>query len=421
MNRQSGLQRLFCIYLLLSSVVLFQVGSVQAAFNHPGLLHSRNQLDLIKNKIAVSQEPWMSGYTSLCTHSQADYNYSVNGGYATVGRGNDPGDNVNKGEFDADCNAAHYNALMWFITEDQRHADKAIQILNAYSETLVEIIGTDKILMASLNGAKLLYAAEILRYTDAGWQADDVIRFESMMLNIFYPIIQDFATFANGNWGTGCVKTMMAIGVFCNNQTIFDRAVNWFYNGTGNGSLSNYIINKDGQCQESGRDQQHAQLGIAHLAEAAEIGWNQGLDLYDALNNRILKGFEYTAKYNLGFNVPFTVHLDTTGKYYHTEISPEGRGLFRPVYEMVFHHYRNRKNIACPYIYQVLNQIPPEGAGPYADCCGFGTVLFSLPPGDRFCGDEETTYLESDLNKDCYVSLGDFAILASEWLLGDVQ
>ncbi|MBN2514209.1 MAG: alginate lyase family protein [Sedimentisphaerales bacterium] len=353
-----------------------------AAFNHPGLLHSQGQLDFIKSKVKAGEQPWLSGYEQLRRHPQAGFGYAVKGGYAMVGRGNRRGDNIRKSEFDADCNAAHYNALMGCLTGDRRHADKAKEILNAYASTLRQIVGSDKILMASLNGAKLVYAAELIRHTDSGWAADDIDRFENLLLEVFYPVIRDFAAFANGNWSTGCVKTMMAIGVFCDNQEIFDRAVDWYRNGTDNGSLTNYIINEQGQCQESGRDQQHVQLGIAHLAEACEIAWNQGLDLYGAADNRLLKGFEYTARYNLGLEVPFVPWRDKTGKYYHKNISDNGRGRLRPIWNMVYNHYRNRKGMDCPYTRQAAEKSCPEGAGPNADCCGFGTLLFTLSPRD---------------------------------------
>ena len=93
------------------------------------------------------------------------------------------------------------------------------------------------------------------------------------------------------------------------------------------------LFNEAGQCQESGRDQQHTQLGLGHLAEACEIAWNQGVDLYGEADNRLLKGFEYTARYNLGQDVPFVPHVDTTGKYRHKQISSSGRGKFRPIWE----------------------------------------------------------------------------------------
>lgn len=73
-------------------------------------------------------------------------------------------------------------------------------------------------------------------------------------------------------------------------------------------------------------------LGIGALATVCEIAWQQGDDLYSALDNRLMKGFEYVAKYNLGYNVPFAVWKDVTGKYSNwTEISNKGRGRYMPI------------------------------------------------------------------------------------------
>jgi hypothetical protein len=173
----------------------------------------------------------------------------------------------------------------------------------------------------------------------------------------------------------------MAIGVFCDDRELFDRAVDYYRNGTGNGRLTHYVINEAGQCQESGRDQGHTQLGLAALAEACEVAWSQGVDLYGEADNRLLKGFEYTARYNLGGDVPFVAHVDTTGKYRHKAISAKGRGRLRPVYEMVWNHYQNRRGVPAPFTKRAADKIRPEGPGFAADHPGFGTLLFSLPAG----------------------------------------
>ena len=201
-----------------------------------------------------------------------------------------------------------------------------------------------------------------------------------MLQRAICPAIKDFATFANGNWDTGCIKTQMAIGVFCDDRKLFDRAVDYFHHGAGNGRLTHYIINDAGQCQESGRDQAHTQLGLGHLAEACEIGWHQHLDLYAAEENRLLKGFEYTARYNLFQDVPFKASIDTTGRYHFKKISSENRGDLRPIYEMVWNHYRHRRGLNAPFTEQVVKKIRPEGAGFDADHTGFGTLLFALRP-----------------------------------------
>ncbi len=365
--------------MLAMSLVLgiSQLVTAQGGFTHPGLLHTQADLDRMKQMVRQDVEPWKSGFEKLRAHRQSQADWRLRGPFEAVSRGT--GENLHNDELAQDGNAAYQNALMWAITGDKAHAEKAIEILNAWSGSLKQITGHDKELAASLYGFKYVNAAEIIRYTYDGWPPAEVKRFEMMLREVFYPVIEDFATFANGNWGTGCIKTMTAIGVFLDDKAIFDRAVDYFHSGSGNGSLTHYIINEQGQCQESGRDQQHTQLGLAHLAEACEIAWNQGLDLYASADNRLRKGFEYTAKYNLGQDVPFSPYRDTTGKYYAQVISTQGRGRLRPIFEMVWNHYEKRKGIPAPYTRQAAEKIRPEGAAFGADHPGFGTLLFTLP------------------------------------------
>ena len=58
---------------------------------------------------------------------------------------------------------------------------------------------------------------------------------QKMLKEAVYPPIKDFATFANGNWDRACIKTMMAIGVFCDDHEMFNRAAEYYYHGSGNG------------------------------------------------------------------------------------------------------------------------------------------------------------------------------------------
>ena len=348
-----------------------------AAFVHPGILHTQADFQRMKAHLAKGEQPWLGGLGMLQAHPQSKPDWRVRGPFAAVVRG--PGESKHIAELEADSNAAYQNALLWCITGNAAHAKQAIEILNAWAPTLKQITGHDKELAVSLCGFKLVNAAELMRHTNAGWQAPDVAQFERLVRTVLYPAIRDFATFANGNWDTACIKAMMAMGVFLDDPAMFDRAVNYFHHGSGNGSLTHYIINATGQCQESGRDQQHTQLGLAHLAEACEIAWNQRRDLYSAEGNRLLLGFEYTAKYNLGKEVPFTPHTDLTGKNKAKIISPEGRGRLRSIYEMVLNHYERRQNVPAPFTRRAAEKIRPEGAGFGADHPGFGTLLFSLP------------------------------------------
>lgn len=367
----------FC--LLLSKMISAQ--QVGDKFIHPGILHTGGALEAIKQAVTEKREPWLSAYLLFRQDTRASYAYSVNGPYELVSRtGSKPGEsNLYKKEFEDDCLAAYYNALQWILTDDRRHADKAIEILEGYSQTLKGVINRDKELMASLCGHILVNAAELIRYSDAGWNQNQVAAFELMVRQVLYPVIAEFATFANGNWDAACIKAMMTFGVFLDDRQMFGRAVEYFHNGEGNGRLTHYVINETGQCQESGRDQAHTQFGLGCLAEACEIGYNQGLDLYSASENRLLAGFEYTAKYNLGFDVPFSSWLDRTGKYYHTEIAQHDRGKFRGVFEIVLNHYEKRAKLNPFYTRKVVGIIAPEGEPWTADHPGYGTLLFRSP------------------------------------------
>ena len=363
-----------CTLILL---IVALASPVHAAFKHPGILHTADDLARMKQMVAKGKEPWKSGFDLLKSDEQSQSDYSVRGPFERAGRGPNSNEHVN--EIMHDCNAAYQNALMWAITGDEAHAKKAVEILNAWSYTHKQETGQDVQLGAGLWGFKFASAAEILRYTYPKWEEKDVKQTEKMLREVFYPPIKDFATFANGNWDGACIKTTMAIGVFCDDQEMFDRGVDYFYHGKGDGRLTNYVFDEEGQCQESGRDQAHTQLGLGLLCEACEIGWNQGLDMYGAENNRLLKGFEYTAKYNLGEDVPFAEHIDTTGKYHHTQISTDGRGKFRPVCEMAWNHYHNRRGLQMPETQRVLEKIRPEGVAWTSDHPGFGTILFTRP------------------------------------------
>lgn len=342
------------------------------SFVHPGLLHSAADLARIKAAIHAGTEPIATGFEVLRKHPQSQATYVIQGPFAEIGRN----PTIRQKEFEQDANAAYQCALMWCVTGERAYANKARTILLAWAKTLRVISGADAVLCASLHTFKLVNAAELLRYTATGWTAADTAACLHLFRDVFYPVLKDCAPFANGNWDTAAVKTNAAIAVFSDDRDMFERAFCYYVDGAGDGRLTNYIY-ANGQCQESGRDQSHTQLGLAHLGDVCEIAWQQGLDLYSYADNRLLRGFEYTASYNLGNNVEFVSDVDCTGKYRHPVISP--RGPFRPVYEQIYNHYENRAGIAAPFTRQVVERIRPEGAAQGADHPGFGTVLFGLP------------------------------------------
>ncbi|MFC0772141.1 DUF4979 domain-containing protein [Terrimonas alba] len=367
------------------------------AFAHPGLLHTNADLTRIKDLVTRQVSRPYKSYQLLLASSRSSFNYTKAGPFKYLTRdasltietpsGTAAGGTVKNG-VESDFLAAYYNALMWNITGNEAHALKAIEILDAYSAYTVGIIGAD----AELNGLygfMLANAAELMRHTYPSWAQDKVLQCENMLKNVFYPTLQNFRPCAHGNWDIICMKALMAIAVFSNDNAMFNKVVNYFYYGEGNGSIKNYVLTDAGQLQESNRDQPHTMLAIGSMAELAEVALKQGFDLYSANNNAIMRGYEYTAKYNLGYDVPYQTSYDYCEKNYQDytpeSISSNGRGNFRAVFEIGYSHYVYRRSKAMPYTLEALaTVIGPEGAPFGADNPGYGSLFFYLNPDSNY-------------------------------------
>jgi Alginate lyase len=290
------------------SMVILAVGviaasRVHAEFVHPGVAHSAESIAFVKTKIAANEQPWAKAWKELSEFRYAKLVWIAEP-RANVERGpsNDP--DIGSTEFSSDATAAYVHSLCWALTGTIEHAQKFAEILDAWSHKL-EVIGNhDAHLLIGMSGYKFVVAAELLKRTWNGWPADQQQHFAVMLREIRYPIIKNLYPSANRNWDASMLQVMMAMGVFLDDQDMFDREKNYFIGGEGNGSIGIYF-KESGQCQETGRDQAHTQMGLDFLAATCETAWFQGVDLYSELDNRLLKRFEYTAKYNLGNDVPY--------------------------------------------------------------------------------------------------------------------
>lgn len=372
------MQLLFQVFLTtIFSCFVINAGA-QRKFMHPGILHTEASLDMIRKAVKNKTLPQYGSFEKLRDNPCASARYVLKGPFSVISR--DGQYSFTKSKMESDFSAAFQNALMWVITRDKSHARKSIEIMEAYSDSLRLIPPTnDAPLLVGLEGTKIVNALEILRYTYKGITPHQLEKISNMLTGIFIPVCEKFYStkpYTNGNWGPIVTKFYISMAIYLNNETMYNKAVDFFYNGNDNGTIKNYISGTTGQIQESGRDQGHSQLGLGALATVCEIAWNQGDDLYGALDNRLLKGFEYVAKYNLGHDdVPFETWTDVTGKYSGwTKISEQSRGRFIPVYEMAYNHYVLRKGLSMPYTEEVIKKIRPEGYD--RDQPGFGTLLF---------------------------------------------
>lgn len=349
------------------------------SFLHPGVLHSQKEFDHMAMIVQQKIQPAYGSYLLMKNNPRASADYKMNGPYQIISRDGEYA--WTKSKMEADFSAAYLNAIMWMVTKEQAHAKKSIEILERYADVLTTIPATnDAPLLAGLEGFKIIYASEVLKHSNSSITTQQLNKITKMITQIFLPVIDKFYTtpaYTNGNWGSINTKTYMAAAIYLDDRQMYKKAIDFYLNANDNGTIKNYISGETGQIQESGRDQGHSQLGLGSMATVCEEAYLQGDDIYSALNNRLLSGFEYVARYNLGEdNVRFQTWTDITGKYSNwTVISAQGRGKFIPIYEMVYHHYVDLKGLKMPYVKKVIEKIRPEGFD--RDQPAFGTFLFS--------------------------------------------
>ncbi len=278
----------------------------------------------------------------LCaTFAVAQADYKMAGPYEVVARDGQYGKTKGGSERDMktalDCAKAGYT-------------DKALEIINAYAATLQRFEGHD----APLCLIQAYWLVRAMNYV----KEHQTPQWAAMIRRAIVPVIDKFeadSPYANGNWGAIVNRCRMACAIFLGDKVLYQAAIDYHLHANDNGSLPKYVA-ESGQCQETGRDQGHAQLGLGALNEICEMAWEQGDDLWGALDNRLMKGMEYTARYNLGYDVPFETWTDCTGLYNDwTEPGEMGRGVIRDIYELAYNHYVGRCGLSMPYTKRILD------------------------------------------------------------------
>ena len=279
--------------------------------------------------------------TLICAvNSYAQSDYKMAGPYEVIAR---------DGEFRGSKAGSERDmkAALTLATDGQ--TDAAVRIINAYANTVQRLDGHDAPLCC-IQAYWLVRAMTLV-------QSHETPEWAAMVRRAILPTINRFeadSPYANGNWGAIVNKCRMACAIFLKDKSLYQSAIDYYLYANDNGSLPRYVA-ESGQCQETGRDQGHAQLGLGTLCEICEMAWEQGDDLWGAFDNRLLKGIEYTAKYNLGYDVPFETWTDCTGLYNDwTEPGEMGRGVIRDVYRSAYDHYVGTKHLSMPYTKKLL-------------------------------------------------------------------
>ncbi|SEB76829.1 alginate lyase family protein [Streptomyces sp. TLI_105] len=298
------------------------------AFVHPGVLVSRGQLDFTREKVLAGAQPWKGAFDQM-TASR----------YASLARVPKPRSVVECGSYSnpnygctderEDALAAYTLSLAWYVTRDSRYAEKAVEIMDAWSGVITDHTNSNAPLQTGWAGSSWPRAAEIIRYTYTGWPQARVDRFKTMLRTVYLPEVAGGSQ-SNGNWELSMTEAALGIAVFLEDRAAYDKAVATFRGRvpayiylTSDGALPKAAPGSgldtrdelvrywqgqttfvDGLTQETCRDLTHTGYGLSAISHIAETTRIQGQDLYPEVADRLRHALGLQAKYELGEPVP---------------------------------------------------------------------------------------------------------------------
>lgn len=346
------------------------------AFRHPGVLVNRAQLDFVKSKIQAGAQPWTAALAKARNDSHGSLSYTPHpfaivecGPYSTPNNGCT--EEINDGV------AAWTHALLWYYTGNQAHAQKSIEILNAWGRTVTDHTEHNAPLQTGWTGTTFASAAEIVKHTGAGWASADQTRFANTLRTVYLPEVLKTSC-ANGNWESIMTNAAIAISVFLDDRASFNQALTLWRNRvpaysyqTTDGALPRQTVPncgrdtrdeiisfwqgqstfRDGVGQETCRDFGHMEWGLIAQIHAAETAYQQGVDLYAEQSKRLRDAHEFHALYDLGTSVPSWL----CGGTIKTSTSQS--------WEILYNHYATRKGYALPNAKRmILEKVRPSGS-----------------------------------------------------------
>ncbi|MEU6316552.1 alginate lyase family protein [Streptomyces sp. NPDC047009] len=303
-------------------------GAAPVTFVHPGVTVSGGQLDFARAKVNAGARPWKAAFDQMMASKYADLNRTPKP-RATVECGSYSNPDYGCTDEREDAIAAYSDALAWYITRDDRYAQKSIQLMDAWSAVIKEHTNSNAPLQTGWASSSWPKAAEIIKYTYTGTWANSG-RFATMLRDVYLPKVIGGSN-SNGNWELSMMEAAVGISVFLEDRTSYDQAMARFRTRTAayvylasDGDLpktvpSQHLDTRDkivsywqgqstfvtGLTQETCRDFTHTGYGISAISHVAETSRIQGQDLYGTdVGERLRQALGFQSRYQLGTAVP---------------------------------------------------------------------------------------------------------------------
>lgn len=321
-------------------VIIVSGAKDPGAFRNPGTVATQGQLDQIRKNIKISGHPMASAWSS--------YNHP------STSHTPNPVDTMNmknathKTYWKKDRAKLYQLALVWAVGGEQKYADAAIKILNAYASTNKSLMAqgidfypflhTTHWLFQWFESADLLKNAKV-NGKGSGWKDADIKTFDTYASEVLTPMTLGWRGTTGGPWGGqnqafNVAMGRLQAGIYLNDTTVFNKGIHLLYDkrygpyggtsfepifGHEKVSLFELTINSHhtpGEYQEVNRDLGHMGMCSATSHQIAYTLWCQngysdyadfyGKIFYDDPAPRYFQGQNWLAKGTFTSGVPYS-------------------------------------------------------------------------------------------------------------------
>lgn len=313
-------------------------------FVHPGISVTREVLENLRTQIENKQEPWYSYYQAMLEtdYAKTAFTSSISPDGMTVRTDAYNASNV-KDMASRDGLRAFTQSLLYYITGNETYRSNALRIVRLWQQMDPNKYQyfTDSHIHTGIPLYHMTMAAEILRYTSSSeelkWTEEDTEKFTK---NVIDPTVKTFLDFNDKfmNQHNYPLYGSIAAYIFKNDSENYAKAIEWltvndsapdkymtgsiywlFREMTQNDETGE-PVEPHVQHVEMGRDLAHGEGDVTNFINLARMVDAQGtkvdpvsgtisatgVSIYEFLNDRILMGADYYAKFAEGFDINWT-------------------------------------------------------------------------------------------------------------------
>ena len=315
-------------------------------FTHPGIFATDHTIQTVREHLKQDHKPWVASlahWESWAKDALAQAPEPVQRIFRRTPN------HIGTEESLRDFTAAQHLAYLFALTDKPEYADKAIEIMNAWSRTLKAIRGAGFNLQSGLMLPQLMGAADLIKHRCDRWAEEDQARFQAFSEVVLLPHVINLRISINGNHDCATNMALAAIGIYLNDEFLFNRSLNYHLHSKGYGAVNHYFL-ANGECQEDGRDMGHSRMGVRFFARIAEMARNQGENIYDRYDYRIASAMEHYARVQMDYYIP--------AMYSSVHLSPLGTRGMVDIYELhAYNYFTRERDMPMPYTTRLIRTI----------------------------------------------------------------